>query len=178
MQPKCTDQTLRHIIKSNYSIALVWEVAFKLHSQSPSDWLKCPHIDQWQKTYCRLHESFWDQRVSENFCRHFLLRLFAIKHCRRFGEAVMKFTISWAVSRQLRTSLTLVECTNIESWERGFCSERRLLREAVLRCVPFPLTLPAPLYPCPTIWAGSKALLIGSAMVVSMPSLCVWMIMN
>ena len=41
----------RHIIKSNDSIGLVWEVAFELHLLSPSDFnstivVKCPHIDQ------------------------------------------------------------------------------------------------------------------------------------
>ena len=68
----------RHIIKSNDSIALVWEVAFELHLLSPSDFnstivVKMP--SHWSMTEeSTRHASCWDQWVLENFCRHFLLR--------------------------------------------------------------------------------------------------------
>ena len=69
-------------------------------------WLKCPHIDQWHKTYCP-----WimpkPAGVGE-FLQAFYVAIICIKHCRRFGEAVVKFTIYWNVFRQLRTSLTIV----------------------------------------------------------------------
>ena len=79
----------RHIIKSNDSIAPVLEAV------SPLIIIQFILINDRRHT---VHESCWDQRVSENFCRRFLLRLFAIKYCRRFGDPVMKFIIYLTVS--------------------------------------------------------------------------------
>ena len=74
----------RHVIKSNDSIALVREVAFEVRLLSPSDFnstIVVKMSSYWSMIedigYCR-HESCRDQRVSDHFCRRFLLRLLAL----------------------------------------------------------------------------------------------------
>ena len=97
----------RHIIKSNDSIALVWEVAFKLHLLSPSGFnstIVVKMSSYWSMTedigYCR-HASCWERPAGVGeFLQAFFVAIVCIKHCRRFGEAVMKFTIYWTMSRQ------------------------------------------------------------------------------
>ena len=76
--------------------------------------LKCPHIDQRQKTYYT----------------RIMLRTAGV------------ITVLWGSSLFIGPCLDSYkhpwQCT---SWKRGFCSERRLLRENVLRCVPERRTL-------------------------------------
>ena len=74
----------RHIIKSNDPIALVREVAFEVRLLSPSDFnstIVVKMSSYWSMTedigYCR-NASCWGPGVSENFCRRFLLWLFAL----------------------------------------------------------------------------------------------------
>ena len=98
-----------------------------------ASWIKCPHFDQWQKTYCK-QIMLIPAGVGE-----FLQAFFIAIICHKALKALRALWLCWS-------SLLIGPCldSNEHPWpysrvhnrERGFCSERRLLRETVLQCVP------------------------------------------
>ena len=122
--------TTRHIIKSHDSIGLVWEVALELHLLSPSNFnstilVKCPHIDQWQKTYFKwiMLRPFLQVFFVEIVCHKALYAL-------RWGCDEVHYLLD-----RVQTVTNIPDLGGVHNRQCGVCSQGRLLRETV-RCVP------------------------------------------